>query len=259
MNFSYWGLFFSLLLFAVPLALFFRLGGGLLRSSAVAVCRMAVQLLLVGVYMEWLFAWHNTIVNLIWLALMAAVASLSILHNARLRPKVLLIPVVIGLFVAVLVVGFYLLVAVLRPTHILDTCFLVPVFGLLLGGVQSVGKAILETFYSSLQSDADSYYYLLGNGASHREALRPFFKDALQKAYAPLVANVAVAGLATMPNMMMGAMLGGTAPHVAVVWQIGVVAGVFAASLLFAVVVLRLSDGRAFDGYGRLRSVFRKD
>lgn len=259
MEFPYWGLFFSLLLLAAPLAVFWRLGGGMLRSSAVAIGRMAVQLLFVAIYMEWLYALNSIAADLAWMVLMTAAAAFSLVSHSCLSRKKLLLPVAGGLFASVVLVGLYLLVAVMRPAKLTDTHWTVPVFGLLLSGVQSVGKAVLEAFYSELRRNSGLYSYLLGNGASHKEAILPFLRDALKKGYAPLVANVSVAGIVTMPGMMMGAMLGGVGPGFAAVWQIGIAACVFAAPIVFTAVVLYLADNRVFDRYGRLRNVFNED
>lgn len=259
MEFPYWGLFFSLLLLTVPLTVFWRLGGGLLRSSAVAVGRMTVQLLFVAIYMEWLYALNSIAADLLWMVLMTAVAAFSLVRHSCLSWKKLLLPVAGGLFASAVLVGLYLLVAVMRPAKLTDTHWIVPVFGLLLSGVQSVGKAVLEAFYSGLRHNPTRYYFLLGNGASHREAVLPFIKGALQKGYAPLLASVSVVGIATMPDMMMGAMLGGVKPATAAVWQVGIVAGILAAPVVFTAVALYLADGLTFDRCGRLRNIFRQD
>lgn len=258
MEIPYLGLLFSLLLFAVPFAVFFRLDKGLLRSSAVAVGRMTVQLLLVAVYMRWLYACNSVAVDAVWMVLITAAAAFSLTSHSGLQRGKLLLPVAGGLLVSVLLVCVYLLLAVVRPADMTSVHCIVPVFGLLLSGVQSVGKTVLEAFYSSLQRNSEQYSYLLGNGASHKEAILPFLRDAMKKGYAPLVANASVAGIATMPGMMMGAMLGGVGPGVAAVWQMGVVAGVFAAPVVFTAVALYLADSRVFDRYGRLRDVFNK-
>lgn len=257
MEFPYWGLFFSLLLLAVPLAAFWHLGSGMLRTSAVAVGRMAVQLLLVAVYMGWLYAANSLVADLLWMVLMTAAAAFSLVNHSSLSWKKLLLPVASGLFTSVVLVGLYLLVAVMRPAKLLDTHWLVPVFGLLLSGGQGVGKAVMEAFYSGLRHNSAQYYYLLGNGATHREAILPFIKGALQKGYAPLLASVSVVGIATMPDMMMGTMLGGVPPATAAVWQLGIMAGILAAPVVFTVVVLYLADGITFDRCGRLRSIFQ--
>ncbi len=259
MEIPYWGLFFSLLLFAVPFAVFFRLDRDLLRSSAVAVGRMTIQLLLVAVYMRWLYGCNSMVLDATWMVLMTAAAAFSIANRSCLRWQKLLLPVAAGLFVSVVLACVYMLVAVVRPANITNTSCIVPVFGLLLSGVQSVGKAVLEAFYSELRRNSGLYFYLLGNGASHKEAILPFLRDALKKGYAPLVANVSVAGIVTMPGMMMGAMLGGVGPGFAAVWQIGIAACVFAAPIVFTAVVLYLADNRVFDRYGRLRNVFNED
>lgn len=259
MDISYLGLALSLLLFAVPCALLWRIGGGLLRTLAVSVVRMAVQLLFVAFYMKWLFAANSVALDLLWVLAFTAVATVSVAVRSSLRLRHLFLPIGAGLLVPSLLVGLYLLVGVVRPASVVDAHCLVPVVGLLLSGIQGVCVAAFGAYYSSLRSGSQLYHYLLGNGATHREAVAPFLKAAVGKALAPMVANLSSVGLVSMPGMMMGAMLGGVAPGVAVVWQMGVFGGVLASSVLAVLLALHLADSRVFDQCGRLRHILRDD
>ena len=58
-------------------------------------------------------------------------------------------------------------------------------------GVNVIG---LNTYYAGLRREQQLYYFLLGNGATRNEAIAPFVRQALIKAFSG-IANMAVTGL----------------------------------------------------------------
>ena len=157
-----------------------------------------------------------------------------------------------------MVVGLYFLMFVLGLSNPFDARYFVPVIGLLVGNMLGVSVMALNTYYDGLQGDRRLYYYLLGNGASHVEAVMPFVRRAVEKSFAPCVANMAVMGIVAMPGTMIGQILGGSVPGVAIKYQMMIVVIAFVASALSLVVTLYLADRRSFDIYGRLKDIRRR-
>ena len=81
----------------------------------------------------------------------------------------------------------------------------------------------------------------------------PFMRQAIVKSFAPTIANMAVMGLVSLPGTMIGQILGGSTPDVAINYQIMIVVVTMSASMLSLVIAIKLSCRRAFDAYGRLR------
>ncbi|MDG3395766.1 ABC transporter permease, partial [Vibrio parahaemolyticus] len=65
---------FSLILL-VPLAINARYRLGIAKDASVSVVRMTLQLVLIGVYLEYLFQLNSLIINLLWLAIMLVVGA----------------------------------------------------------------------------------------------------------------------------------------------------------------------------------------
>ncbi len=254
---SYTGLAVAALLLALPLYAFHALGVRLLRPAVVAVARMAVQLLLIGLYMKYLFEWNSPWINILWTALFAAAASFTAIRRARLRLRFLAVPLFGGLFGAAVIVGLYILVFVLRLHAPFDARYFVPLMGLLVGCMTGVCATGLGTFYDGLAADGRLYYYLLGNGASHIEAVLPFVRRAVEKSFAPCIADMAVMGLVAMPGTMLGMVLGGSSPGIAVKYVAVMAVAAFAASAVSLLATLYLADRRSFDVYGRMKNVRR--
>ena len=94
---SYLGLGVGLLLLAMPIYFFHRLGVRLVRSTVIAAVRMVVQLFLIGLYLKYLFEWNDPWINLAWVALIVLVASFTVAQRTRLRFGFAVVPLVLRL------------------------------------------------------------------------------------------------------------------------------------------------------------------
>ena len=129
---------------------------------------------------------------------------------------------------------------------------------ILMGNMLSSNVIALNTFYSNLMREQQLYYYLLGNGATRHEATAPFVREAIIKAFSPAIANMAVMGLVALPGTMIGQILGGSSPNVAIKYQMMIIVITVAASILSLMTTLWLSARKTFDSYGCIRQVFKE-
>lgn len=255
---SYSGLFVGLLLMLLPLYFLYRYRTGLVRSTLVATARMLVQLFLFGFYMKYIFLLDNPWLNVLWVAVMVAAASEAAITRTRLRREVLLVPAFMGFAFTALLVGCYFLYFVVGlGCDTFTAQYFIPIMGVLMGNMLSVNVIGLNTYYSGLQREQQLYYYLLANGATTWEARAPFVSKAIVKAFSPCIANMAVMGLVALPGTMIGQILGGSAPNVAIKYQIMIVVITFSASMLSLMACISLTSRKAFDAWGRMRNVMK--
>lgn len=253
-----WGLLAALALLAVPAYFFWRVSQRMLVRTAIAVGRAMLQLAVVGVYMHWLFRWNSVALDLVWLLLMALIGAFAACSRAQLPRRAMVLPIVAGQSLAVIAVGAYLLLLVFKPGQPAVARWIVPVAGLLLSGGQAVCASGLKAYYGSLRNEGGLYDFLLGNGATHLEAVMPFVRRAVEEAFSPLLANMAVVGLVTLPELTLGQMLGGVSPAVAVAFTAVIVAASLSVSVLSLAVSLYVADCRMFDANGRLRRMEKR-
>lgn len=249
----------GLLLMLVPLFFLWRLRTGLVRSTLMSVGRMCIQLFLIGVYLRYLFLWDNPWVNLLWVVMMVWVASHTAVVRTNLQRRVLFAPVFVAFLVTALLVGLYFLMMLRPAEQLFGAQYFIPIMGILLGNMLTVNVVALEAYYSDMHREQQMFYYLLGNGASLYEATAPFLKNAVIKAFSPCIANMAVLGVVSLPGTMIGQILGGSLPGVAVKYQIMITIITFVASMLSLMITVALSAHRTFDAYGRIKSVFRDE
>jgi putative ABC transport system permease protein len=168
-----------------------------------------------------------------------------------------MMPLIVGFIVASILVGLYFLGIVLKLNNVFSAQYFIPIMGILLGNMLTVNVIAVGTFYTTLQREQNLYYYLLGNGASRSEALQPFVRQAIVKSFSPTIANMAVMGLVSLPGTMIGQILGGSSPNVAIEYQIMIVVITMSASMLSLIIAIGLSSKQAFDSYGRMKDVMK--
>lgn len=241
------------MLLAIPIYFFHRFGTKQINATLIATARMVVQLFLIGLYLKYLFLWNNPFINILWVIVMVIVATLTATKRTHLSLPMLFVPLSTGFAASAILVGLYFLVFVLRLPHPFDARYFVPIMGILMGNMLGVNVMALNTFYDGLRREQQLYYYLLGNGATHIEAITPFIRRAMEKSFAPCIANMAVMGIVSLPGTMIGQILGGAAPGIAIKYQMMIIVITFTASMLSMMFTLWLADKRTFDEYGRIK------
>lgn len=255
---DYTSLGVGLLLLLIPVYFLWRFKTGLLKPILIGAVRMIIQLFFIGVYLRFLFEWNNPFINFLWVIIMVGVAAETAVTRTRLKRHILMIPVSVGFLVTVVLVGLYFLGFVLRLDNIFSAQYFIPIFGIIMGNMLGVNVIGLNTYYAGLKREQQLYYYLLGNGATRSEATAPFIRQALIKTFSPGIANMAVTGLVALPGTMIGQILGGSSPHVAIKYQIMIVVITVASSMLSLMITIMLASRKSFDSYGRLLQVHKE-
>lgn len=242
---------YSLLL--IPIWLLVRLQMGLTRDLLISVIRMTVQLVFVGLYLKYIFQWNSFWVNTLWIAVMTVVANISVLQKAGLTFRRFFWPTLAGISVGTFpVVGVFVLVLV-RPEPLYDARYLIPLTGMLLGNCLSGNVLVLERFFSGIRKQESAFLTYLLMGATVREAVQPFLREAASAALAPTIATMMTIGIVSLPGMMTGQILGGSFPIVAIKYQLMIMVGIFISLALSAVLNVLLSLSSAFNAYGMLK------
>jgi ABC-type iron transport system FetAB permease component len=119
-------------------------------------------------------------------------------------------------------------------------------------------RAVAQYLLSGVAARTPALLLSAWQRATHLEAVTPFISKAIEKSFMPCIANMAVMGIVSLPGTMIGQILGGSNPDVAVKYQIMIIVITFCASMLSLVITLWLARKLSFDDYGRLRDIMRK-
>jgi len=246
-NISISGIVAGLLLFAPVVLVVWRLKLGFNKRLVIAVGRMLVQLGFVAVYLIYIFKLDNPFINIAYVFMMVFFAALSGIKNSAMRLRSFLWSTVLAMLLPTLFTLIYFNLFITQLSNIFRANIFIPIAGMMLGNILKSNIVALKTFFSQVQTQEKVYQYLLAMGASRREALQPFFKEAVQTAMAPTIATMATAGLVSLPGVMTGQIIGGSDPSLAVKYQIMVMVIIFFTGLASILLQLFFAMRQCFD------------
>lgn len=247
------GFVLGILLLAVPLYIFYAFRINLMQKVLVAFGKMIVLLTLTGFFLYFIMRWNSLLVNILSVAMMAFAAAVMMVGKARLKSGKYVMPVFVGLITSSLVIGLFFLFFVAGLKNPFDARFFIPVLGLMIGATIGVNANALSVYYSGLQHHSALYYYLLGNGASHKEAVNYFVRRALQRAASPWISSMAYMVVGVAPVILCTMLLSGVALVTAIAYQVLLIILLFSTSLVSLLITLQAARRYSFDEYDKLK------
>ncbi len=247
------GILAGLLLLLPAVFLVWKFKLGLNKKLLISTGRMLLQLGFVAVYLIYIFKLNNAYVNVGYLCLMVFFAAFSAIKNSGLVLKEFLATAFAAMLVPTLLIMIYFNTFVVQLSDVFKAELFIPIGGMMLGNTLKSNIVALKTFFNLLKKEEKVYQYLLAAGATRMEALRPLLKEAVRTAMAPNIATMATAGLVSLPGVMTGQIIGGSAPALAVKYQVMVMLLVFVTGLVSILLQLLFAVRKAFDPYDRFR------
>ncbi len=210
----------SLLVVNAGLSIALRLD--LAQRIAIAATRMVVQLILMGLVLQVLFAQTSP-----WLtALTALVMVLFAGREVIARQKRRLagwwsygIGTTAMLFAGSIVTVFALTTQI-RPDPWFDARIALPLLGMILGNTMTGVALGLDRLLTSAADNRTAIEARLALGHDRTEAMRGTVREALRTGLVPTVNSMSAIGLVFIPGMMTGQILAGVEPMEAVKYQL---------------------------------------
>ncbi|MEF3302814.1 ABC transporter permease [Paenibacillus sp. GYB003] len=246
---SNWALASTLVFVAVTVVLSLRQKLGLEKDIAVGTIRTAVQLLLVGYVLHFVFDANHPLFIVLIVAVMIAVASRNAGARAGHIPGIRLrIAISLACTEAVtmaLMLGF----RIIGPTP----QYIIPVSGITIGSSMIVCGLLLNQMKREMESSRGEIEALLALGATARQAIRGASKRSVRASMIPTIDGMKTVGLVQLPGMMTGMIVAGADPIEAVRYQILIMFTLASSAALTAMLLGRLSDRLWFTKDERLR------
>mgnify|MGYP006288748881 FL=1 len=224
------------------------------RTIAIAAGRMIVQLLLVGLVLEWIFGLSHPAAVIGLGLLMAVLAGREAVARQKVRFRGIF-PLGWGVMVgsSFLVTGAALL-GMVSPDPWYRPQYAIPMLGMVLGNTLNGIALGMDRALTGLRRERGYIELLLSLGATRREAVRDLARDAVRVGTTPIINGMSVAGVVSLPGMMTGQILSGTPPVEAVKYQILIFFLIAAGTALGTVGAVLGSLRLLVDPRGRVRS-----
>lgn len=235
----------ALILINAGISVWLRLG--LERSLFVASIRTIVQLLLVGMILQWIFAletWYAVVGIWIFMTLIAGVTAVQ--RNRRRYSGIWLDTILSVWLSSWLITAFALLVVLRGIDSWYQPQYAIPLLGMVLGNILNGISVGLGTFTESAWNRQAEIETVLSLGGTRWEAAGETIRHALRTGMTPIINSMMVVGLVSLPGMMTGQLLSGTEPAEAVKYQIAIMFLIASATALGTSAAVLLSFRRLF-------------
>ena len=247
------GLAALLVLALAGVSLWARLG--ITRSLLVASARTGIQLALIGLVLEALFASSR----LYWIALLATVMLLAAGREVMARQQRRLRGIWafgIGtgaMFISSFAVTILALTVIIGPSPWYAPQYAIPLLGMMLGNTMTGVALSLDRLNEAVWHQRAVIENRLMLGQTWREAVEDIRKDAMRGGMMPSINAMAAAGIVSLPGMMTGQILAGSPPAVAVKYQILVMLIITVGTGFGVLMAVSWGSRRLFDERERLR------
>ncbi len=215
---------------------------GLEKRLAVAAIRTVVQLGLVGVILERVFALDNPGLVLLLVLVMTVFAAREAVARTGRGYRGIGIDAWLTMAGSCLLVGTVVTQVVVGVQPWYDPQYVIPLFGMILGNSLNGMALCLDRFIDHLASRSSELELYIAYGATRRETLAVPLRTAVRTGMIPIINAMSVVGIVALPGMMTGQILAGSPPMQAVAYQI-IVMFMIAAATSFGAMAAAIAAG----------------
>lgn len=190
-----------------------------------AIVRMLIQLLLIGYFLNTIFATESAQTTLLILAVMLIFASWIALDSVQKYRKKLFVKAVLSILLSCGFTLSFVILATLELQPWYQPRYIIPLGGMILAGTMNSVSLAAERYYSEITNHNN---ITLARNTAFNASLIPTI-------------NVLFAvGLVSLPGMMTGQILSGISPFIAARYQIMVMCMIFASTGISSAIFLTL-------------------
>ena len=252
---SWWELALASLLVLLLAVITWRTRLGMTGSLLIAAARTVVQLALVGLVLEVLFE----LGGLGWVTLIGIAMLLLAGREVVARQKYRLTGGwafgigTVSMFLSAFSVTVLTLVVIIGPEPWYRPQYAIPLLGMLLGNTMTGVALGLDRLTEGVRSRRGMIENRLMLGQPWQDAVGEIRRDAVRSGLIPIINSMAAAGIVSLPGMMTGQILSGTAPALAVKYQILIMFTIAAGTGFGTLAAVAAGAHRLFDARERLR------
>lgn len=228
---------------------------GIHRRLAIAAVRAMVQLLLLALVLEYLFAAAAPLWTVLAAIVMLGFATREIFgrQDRRLSGGWGLGVGGAAMTLAATLVTLFALTTAVRPDPWYDARYAIPLLGMILGNAMTGIAVGLNTLTAAAARETAAIEARLMLGHTRWQALEIPVRHALRTGLIGIVNSMAAAGIVFIPGMMTGQILAGQPPEQAARYQILILFLIAGATAVGAVTAVLLTAWRLTDDRHRLR------
>lgn len=228
-----------LLLVNILLSAALRLGMG--RDLLIAALRMTVQLILIGLILEWIFQTRQPLIIILMAVIMASLAGIAAVNRTSRRFPGIFWNSLITIGTSAFLVTGAAITGILSVVPWYDPQYLIPLLGMVLGNALTGISLGLDRMMEGCVKNRNWIETMLSHGANRWEAAHDQIREALRTGMIPIVNAMMIMGIVSLPGMMTGQILAGANPMDAVRYQMVIMFMIAACTALATLGVVLLA------------------
>ena len=245
---SFWHVAAAALLILINAGISLALKLNLEKTLLIASIRTVVQLLLVGLVLEWVFRFDRWYGVVLLGCVMTLIAGITAATRGKRRYSGIWLNCIVSIWASAWVVTAFALFVVFEGTEKwYQPQYAIPLLGMVLGNILNGITLGLNTFTEALVTRRDYVESMLSAGATRWEAAREPIRDAMTTGMTPIINAMMIVGLVSLPGMMTGQLVSGMEPLHAVKYQIVIMFLIASATALGTVGVVVLTFLKLFN------------
>ncbi|MBD0335405.1 MAG: iron export ABC transporter permease subunit FetB [Cyanobacteria bacterium Co-bin13] len=225
---------------------------GLGWNLAIATLRTIVQLVAVGYFLAIMFAWRNPLAVLAVILVMLTIAAVVARNRISKKLSRLLPLIWASLLASTALTLAYTSLLVIRPETWYEPRYLVPLAGIILGNAMNAASIAGDRLHSTLQNSRIEIETHLSLGATPKQAIAGYRREAVKAGLIPTLNAMMVVGIVTLPGIITGQLLSGVNPLDAALYQMLIMFILAFSTLLTAILVTYGLSRQCFNASAQL-------
>jgi UDP-glucose/iron transport system permease protein len=211
------------------------------REAAIALVRGLIQIVAVGSVLVLLL--HSSR----WIGV-PALAAIIVAAGATSSKRAKGVPGSLQVSTVAIACGAGSVIAIMTWLGVIDTAIttLIPVGSMLIANAMNTNGLALNRFRSDVLAHVGEIETALALGADPRQSVAHYVQESFEASLIPAIDSLRSLGIVWIPGLMAGMLLSGSRPIYAAIYQFVVLAMIFAASGLTALVGTLLIRTQAF-------------
>jgi putative ABC transport system permease protein len=230
---------------------------GLEIKLLVATFRTVLQLMVLGYVIDFIFAFGNDVAvgDVAVGGILAIILTISaIITRNRISMKIpLVLPLLWGsMFISTVLAVFYTNVLIIQPQRWFEARYVIPLAGMVIGGAMNAAAVTGERLVKTIDSNQLEIETHLSLGATPQQAVAQYRKEAIRAGIMPIINQMTLVGMVTLPSFFTGQLLGGVKADEAASYEIVVLFMITFASLVTTILVTRGLSRQFFNSNAQL-------
>lgn len=211
-----------------------------------ASLRAILQISTLALILQPLFQSNYIQFVLLFASLMILVASYETSARTLLFYDGIMRDCFIAILTATFLMGAFSFSLILNLSPFWDARYFIPLTGMLLGNAINCATVSLSMFLESIKNSNATILFKVSKGANFWESIDDYFIKSARIGLVPVINQLSIVGLISIPGMMTGQILGGTDPMVAARYQLMILFLITGTCALSTVILLFLASKRIF-------------